>query len=51
MKTKDSCETPDQAGIEDLNAQDAEASKVKGGIKIQDCLIANFQTSGHGGDV
>ena len=50
MKSKDNSETHDQAiVIEDLSAQDAEASKVKGGIEIRDCLVTGYQISGHGG--
>ena len=51
MKAKDNRETHDQAvDIEDLSAQDDEASKVKGGIEIKDCLITSYSISGHGGD-
>lgn len=51
MNEKENRETNDQQiVIEDLSAGNAEASKVKGGIKLQDCLITSYQTSGHGGD-
>ena len=49
MKAKDDRETNDQAVvIEDLSAQDAEASKVKGGIELKECLITSYSISGHG---
>lgn len=52
MNEKDNRETNDQEiAIEDLSAENAEASKVKGGVKLPDCLIASYQTTGHGGDL
>ena len=52
MKTKYNKDKTDQAVlIENLNAQDADASKVKGGIKLDECLITSFQTSSHGADL
>ena len=52
MKTKYNKDKTDQAVlIEDLNAQDPEGIKVKGGIKLEECLITSFQTSGHGADL
>jgi hypothetical protein len=51
MNAKDNCETNDQAVVlEDLSAQDAEASEVKGGVELKDCLITSYTLSGHGGD-
>jgi len=51
MQTTDD-EKQDQAlVIEDLSAQDAETSRVKGGIEIKDCLITGYSISGHGADV
>jgi|RhiMetdeSRZDD1v2_1073273.scaffolds.fasta_scaffold173430_4 hypothetical protein len=50
MKVKDNRESNDQSIVlEDLRAENAEASKVKGGIELKECLITSYQTSGHGG--
>jgi len=52
MQTTDDHEKQDQAlVIEDLSAQDAETSRVKGGIEIKECLITGYSISGHGADL
>ncbi|MEW6127890.1 MAG: hypothetical protein AB1757_12700 [Acidobacteriota bacterium] len=50
MNAKENDETNEQAIVtEDLSTVNAEASKIKGGIKLKECLISNYQISGHGG--
>ena len=50
MNPKDNRETNDQSiVIEDLSIEHAEASNVKGGIELKECLITGYQTSGHAG--
>jgi hypothetical protein len=46
MNPKDNHKTNDPAiVIEDLSIENAEASNVKGGIELKECLITGYQTS------
>jgi hypothetical protein len=50
MNPKDNRETDDQSiVIEDLSAENAEASNVKGGpykVVLEDCLVSSWQSGG-----